>query len=209
MLKYDKKQKVAAWDFETEGLNLVHSKPWQLAWVICQGDKVIDKQDRYIYFEDLKVSKEAAAVTGFKQSVYDKRAEPPEVVLGDFDKVLYDSEIVNVGQNLLGFDIFVHNQLRRRCGLASDFSYLQRLLDTRCLEVAIETKSTYNNNPLGKIGWQFQLLDSQKSAKVKAGQLHMLKKYGIPFDEKKLHDAIYDVEMTNKILQKQVQLLDI
>jgi DNA polymerase III epsilon subunit-like protein len=53
------------------------------------------------------------------------------------------------------------------------------------------------------ISWQYRLLN-HKDKKVKASQLALLKKYSIDFDEKKLHDALYDVEMTYKIFRKQL-----
>ena len=53
------------------------------------------------------------------------------------------------------------------------------------------------------ISWQYRLLN-HRDKKVKASQLALLKKYEIPFDEKRLHDAIYDCEMTYKIFKKQL-----
>jgi len=53
------------------------------------------------------------------------------------------------------------------------------------------------------ISWQYRLLNHRDKT-VKASQLALLKKYEIIFDERKLHDALYDVEMTYKIFKKQL-----
>ena len=74
LLRFDKDQKYITWDVETEGLNLVHSKPWQIAWIVCQGDKVLEKFDFYIKWDDLKVSEDAARITGFSREDYNRKA---------------------------------------------------------------------------------------------------------------------------------------
>ena len=73
LLRFNKKQKYLVFDTETEGLNLVSSKPWQIAWLIAEGDRIISKHDLYIDWPDLNVSPDAARVTGFSQAAYRKK----------------------------------------------------------------------------------------------------------------------------------------
>ena len=56
-------------DFETCNLNLVSkdNKPWQLAFMIYEGDKLIESNDYFIHWDDLKMSDGARKVTGFKE----------------------------------------------------------------------------------------------------------------------------------------------
>ena len=113
LLRYNRNQKYIIFDTETEGLNLVKSKPWQAAWIVAQGNKIIKKYDKLIYWDDLNVSKDAARITGFSQSHYEKNAEDPKKVWDEFSKYLYDDSYKIVGQNLLGFDVYMIDVWRK------------------------------------------------------------------------------------------------
>jgi DNA polymerase III epsilon subunit-like protein len=201
LLRFDKQQKYVTFDFETEGLNLVHSKPWQIAWTVSQADKTLEKFDVYIKWDDLKVSDGAAKVTGFSYEHYERRATDPKEAYKLFHKYLYDPQYKLIGQNVLGFDVYILNIWRKLIGLKTDYSFVERIIDTRCLAMAIAKQIPIQRDDL--ISWQYRLLN-HRDKKVKASQLSLLKKYEIPFNEKLLHDAIYDCEMTYRIFKKQL-----
>jgi len=201
LLRFDKQQKYIIFDTETEGLNLVHSKPWQIAWIVAQGDNIIEKFDIYIKWDNLKVSEGAAKVTGFSNEYYKRNAIDAKEAFNKFSKYLYDPQYKLIGQNVLGFDVYMINIWRKLIGLKTDYSFIDRIIDTRCLAMAIAKQIPVKKDDL--ISWQYRLLN-HKDKKVKASQLALLKKYSIDFDEKKLHDALYDVEMTYKIFRKQL-----
>ena len=73
LLRFKKNQKYIVFDFETEGLNLRHSRPWQLGFLEAEGTKIKNQYDIYIDFEDLSVSKDAARITGFSRDIYNKK----------------------------------------------------------------------------------------------------------------------------------------
>ena len=201
LLRFDKNQKYVVFDAETEGLNLVHSKPWQMAWIVCQGDKILEKFDFYIKWDNLIVSDDAARITGFSRQDYDRKAIDAKKVFNHFSKYLYDPQYKLVGQNALGFDVYMVNIWRKLIGLPSDYSFIDRILDTRCLAMAIAKQIPIQSDDL--ISWQYRLLN-HRDKKVKASQSALLKKYDIAFDEKRLHDASYDCEMTYRIFKKQL-----
>ena len=62
-LRFNKDQRYVIFDTETEGLNLIKSRPWQVAWIIAEGDKIISRNDRFIHWPNLNVSEGAAKVT--------------------------------------------------------------------------------------------------------------------------------------------------
>ena len=66
-LRFNKNQRYVIFDTETEGLNLIKSRPWQIAWILAEGDKIIAKADRFIHWPNLNVSEGAAKVTGFSK----------------------------------------------------------------------------------------------------------------------------------------------
>ena len=50
LARFDNSQKSVVFDFETCSLNLVspENKPWQLAFQVYEGDKLIESNDYYI-----------------------------------------------------------------------------------------------------------------------------------------------------------------
>lgn len=201
LLRFDKKQKYLVLDTETEGLNLIKSRPYQVSWIIAQGDDILEKNDRYIWWDDLQMSEGAARVTKFDYRYYKSKAEDPEVVWADFSKELYNSDYKIVGQNLLGFDVYMINVWRRLMGLGSDHSYVDRIIDTLSLARAIakEDKPDFDNFICWQYGWNnfFQ-------RGLRTGQATLLKKYNIPHDKDRLHNALYDIEMNFKVFRKQL-----
>jgi DNA polymerase III alpha subunit (gram-positive type) len=201
LLRFNRDQKYLCLDCETESLNLVNSKSWQISWNICQADNVLESYDYYLKWDDLRVSEGAAKVTGFSYDIYNKKAIDPKIVWEKFSKYLYDPQYTIIGQNILGFDVYMINIWRKLMGLKSDYSFIDRIIDTRCLAMAIAKQIPVQKDNL--ISWQYRLLN-HRDKKVKASQLALLKKYEIVFDEKRLHDSEYDILMTYKIFRKQL-----
>jgi DNA polymerase III alpha subunit (gram-positive type) len=201
LLRYNRNQKYIIFDTETEGLNLVKSKPWQAAWIVAQGNKIIKKYDKLIYWDDLNVSKDAARITGFSQSHYEKNAEDPKKVWGEFSKYLYDDSYKIVGQNLLGFDVYMIDVWRKLIGEPLHQDYINRIIDTKAIATAIAKESPVDYQNF--IYWQYRWLNYRERG-LKTSQLTLLKKYEIDFDAKRLHDALYDIEMNFEIFHKQL-----
>lgn len=194
-------------DAETEGLNLLYSRPWQLSYTISEGNEIKEEYDKFIWWEDLKVSADAARVTRFDYNNYKRKAEAPEKVLEHFDRLLYNDKYLNIGQNSLGFDIFIHNILRKLCGKSPDWSYLERSYDTNCLAKAIK----YKNPPQiedNKLKWQYKLMDSYEKG-IKTNLKTLCADNDIFYDENLAHDGKYDVDRTIKVFNKQIFKLDI
>jgi DNA polymerase III epsilon subunit-like protein len=201
LLRYNRKQKYIIFDTETEGLNLIKSKPWQAAWIVAEGNKIIKKYDKLIKWDDLSVSKDAARITGFNKNEYEKNAEDPISVWKEFSKYLYDDSYFIVGQNLLGFDVYMIDVWRKLIGEKLDQSYISRIIDTKAIATAIHKESPVDKEDF--IYWQYRWLNHRERG-LKTSQLTLLKKYEIDFDKDRLHDALYDIEMNFEIFHKQL-----
>lgn len=206
LLRFDKKQKYLVFDTETEGLNLIKSRPWQVAWLVVEGDKILEKHDMFLDWPKLDVSAGAAKITGFTMKEYNKRKESPQKVWEKFSKHLYDKDTFIVGQNLLGFDVYMVNIWRELMKLEADYSYVERIIDTRALAVAIAKDIPVDKDDF--ISWQYRLIN-HRERKLKTSQAFLLKKYSIDHDPKRLHDALYDIEMNFKVFRKQLFDLEI
>ena len=206
LLRFDFNQKYLILDTETEGLNLVSSRPWQVSWITAQGKTIKSKNDRYVKWDDLNVSADAARITGFDYNFYNSKAENPLKVLNDLWSVITDESYIIVGQNLLNFDVYILNVLRKCCGLKPDYSYVNRIIDTRALAMCIAKgiKDFEKNN----VATQYKHI-SVRDKKIKTSQGSLLKQYEIDHDPSKLHNALYDIEMTFKIFLKQIQQVNI
>ena len=199
-------QKYLVFDTETEGLNLHSSKTWQLSWIICQGSKILETHDEFIAHKHLNVSEGAKRVTGFNWETYSKKIKSLSQVLSKFEKYIFVPQYIVVGQNLLGFDVYLIAALQRMLGHTPDFSYLPRIYDTRALAKAYREEL---DRPKGNLlSWQYKIIND-RTLKAKVSQNQLLKFYDIDFDEDKLHDALYDIKMCYQVFLKLKKHMDL
>jgi len=190
------KQKYLIIDSETEGLNLIDSRPWQISWLSAEGTKITKVRDEYLDWPDLRMSDQIQKLTHFSWPEYNRRKRPPSEVWGEFKKELYDSSCIILGQNLLGFDVYIFATLARLMGEKPDYSYMDRIYDTRCLGKAFRENL---DKPKGDmLSWEYKIMHD-RTLKSKASQLQLAKTLGIDRDESKSHDAAYDNEICFKV----------
>ena len=206
LLRFDKRQKYLVFDTENEGLNLVDSRPWQIAWIVAQGGKIIQKHDIYVRWDDLNVSKDAARVTGFSKDIYERTAIDAEEACEKFCHYLYDPQYKIVGHNLLGFDVYVVKTLIHLVGHIFSYSFINRIIDTRSIATAIAKDIPVDRENF--LAWQYKLIN-YKERGLRTAQGFLLKKYDIPHDPKKLHDALYDIIMNYEIFRKQLYEIEL
>ena len=206
LLRFDRNQKYLVFDTETEGLNLINSRPWQVAWIVTQGDKVLEEHDVYVGWVDLEVSKDAARVTGFSKQDYERRAIDCSDAMKKFASYLYNPDYKIVGHNLLNFDVYIVNVWRKLLNLTSDYSFIDRIIDTRSIATAIDKNIPVDKENL--LAWQYKMVNYIERG-LKTSQPTLLKRYDIPHDPKRLHDALYDIMMNYKIFRKQLYEIEL
>jgi len=207
LLRFKFDQKYVIFDTETEGLNLVTSKPWQLAWIEATGKKIVKKQNRFLKWDDLNVSEDAAKVTGFDKKEYESKAEDPAVVFKEFMDLISQDDVVVVGQNILGYDLYMLGVIARNLNIVMDYSFINNCFDTKAIATAL-AKGNKTPDKDDFIGWQIKWLHYRERG-LKTNQKFLLQHYEIDFNEAKLHDALYDIEKNFQIFQKQLWELDI
>lgn len=214
MLNYD--QKICTFDFESRHLGLSHriednnsNKAWQLGWINATGSRITSENEYYIDVPNLELSDVVKKLTNFDQVKYNKSKKSPTEVWEKFKKVLYDPEYILVGQNLLGFDIFLCDILAKQAKERVDYSrFLDRIYDTRAFGMAY--KNTIEKPQRGSmIEWQFKILND-RSLKGKVSQTALMKDLGITsVDEGSRHSSLTDCRDTLAIfteLKKRMQL---
>ncbi len=205
LLKQNLNQKFVVFDTETEGLSLTSSRPWQLSWIVCQGEKILESHDEFVLYPDLNVSDEAARITGFDKSSYLSKAKPPIDVWQKFAPYLYDSSNLLVGQNILNYDIYILNTMMGTIGIQNNWSFMNRCIDTRALSTAM-FKGIQPSGDL--LPWQMKLMNFHEKG-LKTSQAFMLKHFAIDHDPSKLHNALYDITMNYKIFRKLIMEVNV
>ena len=208
LLVHSHSQKYVIFDTETEGLNLVSHRPWQLSWAIAKGKNIISEHDYAAKWPNINVSEGAAKVTGFNKSQYDKKAVDPVIVYEEFSKLLYDTSYVFVGHNILNFDIYMINTVQRLLGKEIMFP-TDRCIDTKCLAIAVESNCPFEGKtPKDFMFWQYRV-NTLPLKGLRINQEAMLKKLDIEYDQAKLHEALGDVRYTFEIMKKLLYKVDV
>jgi len=208
LLRFKKDQKYLCLDFETECLSLLPplNKAWQLTYGVFEGGRFTEIHDRFLWWKDLKMSAGAAQITRFDYQRYKERAEDPKKVLEHFESFLYDESICNFGHNTIGFDIYIHNALRARFGLKSDYSFLSRAYDTQNLYKAKEKGFTIDKENI--VLWNFKI-SNYYTRGFKTNLGHCCREMGIEVDKEKQHDAKYDICLTGQLFNKLIWAVEI
>lgn len=190
-LKNDKKRKYLLFDTETESLNLVNSRPWQVAYGLYSLEEgCIWAKERFIWWDDLKVSAGAAAQTQFNFAEYKSKAEDKVEVWKDFEQYLYSDNLTSMAHNGLGFDVYMINNWRKGMGLPTDYSFLPRLLDTNCLGKSYKFERTLDLKTIDKQMYRFT---GEFKRGVRTSIKELAKEFGIKRDESMAHkSAQYD-----------------
>lgn len=204
--RYRDDQQYLGPDFETTGLNLAESLPWELAFALFTNKRIISIQQYYIRWPSLLMSDDAARVTRFNRAKYEQEARDPKEVLAIYESHLYDPKNDVVMQNGLFFDVYIHDLWRKRCGLKSDFSYLSRYIDTIALTKAF--KKGWTPDLVNFLSWQYKACGYREKG-LKSSLESTGKDLGIQHDYSNLHAAGSDVELMAKIFQQQIWKIEV
>lgn len=198
--------KIAVADSETSGLNLLNETlPFQFSWVITQKGRILERHNHYLKWPNFKMSADAARITRFQQSWVDN-GEDPRAAFDIWNQTATNPNILLSGHNLLGYDMPIHQLWRRQLGMKPDWSMLPRILDTHLLSKAY--KMGIKPDRANLLAWQFKMTGVwDKTIKTSLGV--MAKELGIPVDEARQHDGLYDIELTSAVLWKLINLMEI
>lgn len=197
--RYQPNRRYFVSDDETEGLNLFASRPWQIAGLVADAKQVYETVEKYIWWKDLKVSAQAAAITRFDYQRYKERAEDPAKVLAWLEERLYDTSLDVVGQNFF-YDGYIHKTLRRLLGKKPDWSWMTRMVDTNCISKAYRKGIKPDRENF--LAWQWKM-QSIRDKTLKTRLETMCNEFKIPFDGRMAHDAVYDITKTRELYEKQ------
>lgn len=194
-------------DTETEGLNLVYCRPWQLGYRLVKDNQTIKDVSKFIWWEDLNISERAAEMTHFNHNFYEENAEDAEVVYEELMGLIRDESNLIVGQNVY-FDIAMLKSWARALNKKFDFNFNHRVIDLVALSKArkLEIKPPLDKKDYP--AWQFKMLNYVKKG-FKTNLELTAKELGVDFDSSKAHEALYDAQKTAEVFQQMLYKIDL
>jgi DNA polymerase III epsilon subunit-like protein len=185
-------------DCETENLclNQCHNLPWQIAMIKSKGGERIDAKDYYVGWDrEIKVSKEAAQITRFSPSDYEKRKIPFEEIFPTIKDWLGNADYI-VGHNILGFDIYLIKDFYNYVG--EDYSHLMdKIIDTNAIAKGIKYELPYREGE-DFLEYQYKLLGERRKG-IKTNLVALGKEFQMEHNYEKSHDALVDLELNLKV----------
>ena len=202
LLRFDKTSEFVVVDFETESLCLYTPRnlPWQVGMIKFNGVSNIEEYARFIkWHRPPNVSEGAARVTHFDPTNVEKYGvDYKEVVKTIVDWTKSAKYIL--GQNFLGFDIYILQYMYRMMGESTD-GIAEKVLDTHALAKGLKINYKYNPETMTLLGYQYTMINTIVK-KVKTNLEALGREYGIEHDFSSLHDALSDVSLNIKVWHK-------
>tara|TARA_E500000081_G_scaffold19029_1_gene22662 strand:- start:3759 stop:4421 length:663 start_codon:yes stop_codon:yes gene_type:complete len=195
-------------DLETFNLclNTFNNLPWQAALLKINNNILKESKDFHIKWDtDLKISEEAKKITGFSQAKFNKLCRPEKEVFEEIYKDLNECDNI-IGHNILGFDMFLIRGWCKKHNKPHQHLW-DKCIDTLSLGRAeaardVSDKIKYCRQEHDLMEFQYKMLNYRKRG-VKAKLSDLAKRYDVPFDQTKLHDALYDLKV-NWLVWKQL-----
>lgn len=208
LLRYSDTQKYLLTDKETFNLNLLtDNPPWQSSWILANKNEIIDSQDNFIDWNGrFVISKDARRITGYSEEKIKMVGQDPLEVWNKFEPVLLDDSVFLCGHNILNFDLYPINQWCRYIGKPQVKIDIRRILDTNSLAKMMKLGVKPDRENLIRQQYRMSSFHA-KGIRTSLGSL--AKEFGIEVDETKLHDAIYDLTINYKVLQKLLWAVEI
>lgn len=216
LARFAKDQLWTPFDFESNGVNPYGSLPWEIAWgegTLATG--LTKTTVRMIRWPGFTISPHLALKTHFDERRYKAEARDPREVWEEFSPILYSDKHRPTGHNILGFDSTMITTWRRLMGMPPDHSWTggwdgrRTAVDADCIMKAVIKGWTIDiSSPEAFLRHQLQCASYvEKGLKTNLGL--MCERFGIPYDSKAAHSAVYDIARSMDLLTEMVKGIDI
>lgn len=194
-------------DAESQRVNTMQANlPFQWAFVKTVKGKVLERHNHYLKWPNYRMSAGAAQITRFQQSWVDN-GEDPQAVLEAWEKDALDPNVLLAGHNLLAFDVPLWMLWRRELGLPPIWrQVIPRVLDSHLLARAYKLGLKPDRDNLA--AWFYKVYN-HRVKDIKTNLTVMGKELGIDFDESRMHDGMYDIEVNVAVLWKLINMVEI
>jgi len=197
-LRFDDTSTFCFFDFETEGLNLFRARPWQVGVIMVKGDESYEEHDIYVYWKDLKVSKEAAAKTGYDEEKVKRLGITPEAALDILEDKFNSADYV-IGHNAVFYDNYIYRGWCKKLG-RKPIDLREKLLDTFLFAKSIKLDIPFRPD-VDRFAF-FMKLYGEIVKRLGTSLSVLAKEHGFDVDQGQTHDALYDLRMNVHVWNK-------
>lgn len=203
LLRFQKDLKIVFADSETEGLHTGKSRPWQFAFIVYHGDKLVDEQNLFPWWDNLNVSAGAAIVTHFNHESYKRNSINPKEARAKWLKYRNDPSYRYVLHNGIGYDSMIDAVWARELGEEPDYSWLERIIDTNAIAKGRKKGQIPDtSSPKAFLAWQIKMASIiEKGLKTNLAALG--KEFNIDYDYASLHDGLNDIYLNKLVFDKE------
>ena len=203
LIRFDKKVKYSFIDLETFNLCLTteYNEPWQTAIINVTGEEITSRHDlisKWTPKPYLFIKPEIARMNHHSDDRIERDGIYPEDALDIIEESLRACDYI-VGHNILGFDVYLIRDYFRHYGREWKW-IMPKIIDTRAVAQGIKTNYKYDSKE-NFLNYQYKLINTRVRG-VKTQLKILAKENDIEFDENKLHDALYDLEINLKVWNK-------
>jgi DNA polymerase III epsilon subunit-like protein len=212
LLRFDKTSRFAYLDFETYNLCLNFSKnrPWQTGIIEVVGGQIVDSHDIIVNWlndcPDLYIEPHVAIQNHYSEERVRRDGIEQRHAFEAIWPVLKKVDYI-VWHNGIKFDIYMLKAWAEENGV--DWRIvLPKMIDTKALAQGIKMGIHYNPKQDNFLEYQYRMANIvARGVKTKLSVL--AKEFQIPFEEEKLHDAIYDLTVNKAVFEKLIQQIEI
>lgn len=209
LLRFDKTSNFTFFDFETFNLclNFCHNLPWELAMAKVVDGKIVDSFVKTIKWKtDLKISEEAAKITGYSQEKIDKEGLSSEEAFELFYDWSHNCDYL-CGHNILNFDVYLAYEWFKL--MKVDVKKLcHNFIDTNALFKAYKLQLPYKKNTEDLNAFQIKALN-KKQKNLKSRLEVVGRELEIEHDYTTLHQAYSDINLNIKVWNKLKYMIDV
>ena len=137
-------------------------------------------------------------ITKFNPKLHEKKALPVEEVFPTIKDWLDKCDYL-IGHNFLGFDLYLIKDLYAYMG-ESYKPLVNKIIDTNCLARGLKTDNRYTQDQ-DLLEYQYKMYHTRVKG-VRTNLSSLGKEYEIDHDYEKLHDALVDLQLNNKVWNK-------
>jgi DNA polymerase III epsilon subunit-like protein len=208
LLRFNQDKKIVFIDAETASLCLheSHNLPWEIAMLRVQGNKVVDEFCQLLkWTPPLKVSRDAAKITGYSEDRVNREGKDPRTVADTVNTWLHEADYI-VGHNILCFDYYIVNALFRHLGIPV-YNFTDKVLDTSLLLKGIKMSAPYDGKS-SLLEYQYKLYHHIQKG-LKTNLTLACKEHGIEVDPTKTHHALYDLSINYQLFRKLIFQIEV
>lgn len=207
LLRYNINDKyILTIDSETNGLNYLYTRPFEIAFNIYKAGQLIESNDIYLKYPDYKIDPSLAIKVHYDKEKIDNIGIEPKKAFEIVKDYLDNPKYIYCGSNVLNYDCMIFHNSAKNVGVDIGYNYLNKLYDTNALFKAYKLGRKPNNENF--LAWQWNINSIVKRG-LKSRVEICCQEFGIEYNELDGHGAKYDCSRSFLVLLELIKKMEI